>query len=94
MKVLLEVLTENFEGIIACDGWRSYPEFTEHLQQCCVHLLRESKDIAEKVEEAVPLHNAQKVLYQDLNKKLETDPPLEIRLELWNEAPTMLQYWI
>ena len=25
MNVLLEVLTEKFEGIIVCDGWRSYP---------------------------------------------------------------------
>jgi len=94
MNVLLEVLTEKFEGIIVCDGWRSYPKFTEHLQRCWAHLLRESKDIAEKVEEAVPLHNALKVLYQDLNKKLETDPPPEIRLELRNEARATLQYWI
>jgi transposase len=51
MKVLLEVLTEKFEGIIVCDGWRSYPKFKEHVQRCWAHLLRESKDIAEKVEE-------------------------------------------
>jgi len=50
------------------------------LQRCWAHLLRESKDTSEKVEEGVPLHNALKVLYQDLNKKLETDPPPEIRL--------------
>jgi hypothetical protein len=68
MKVLREVLTEKFQGIIVCDGGRFYPKFMEHLQQCWAHLLRESKDIAEKVEEAVPLHNALKVLYRDLNR--------------------------
>ena len=34
-KVLSEVLTERFlRGIIVCDGWRSYPKFTEDLQRC------------------------------------------------------------
>jgi len=38
------------------------------------HLLRESKDIAEKFEEAIPLHNALKKLYDILTKALENDP--------------------
>ena len=40
------------------------------------------------------MHNALKVLYQDLDKKRETDPPPEIRLKLRNEARATLQYWI
>jgi transposase len=94
MKVLLEVLTRRFKGIIVCDGWKSYPKFTKSLQRCWAHLLRESKELAEKIEEAVPLHNALKELYEELNSKLESDPPTEVRWDLWNAAQAILQYWI
>jgi len=62
MKVLMEVLTRRFKGIIVCDGWKPYARFTNRIQRCWAHLLRESKDIAEKFEEAIPLHNAFKEL--------------------------------
>jgi transposase len=94
MKVLLEVLTRRFAGIIVCDGWKPYPKFTKRLQRCWAHILRESKDLAEKIEEAVPLHQALKELYEELNGKLENDPPPEVRRELWNTARATLQYWI
>jgi hypothetical protein len=94
MMVLMEVLTRRFTGIIVCDGWKPYPKFTKRLQRCWAHLLRESKDLAEKIEEAVPLHNALKQLYEELNLKLESDPPPEVRRELWQRARTTLQQWI
>jgi transposase len=93
-KVLSEVLTERFEGIIVCDGWRSYPKFTKDLQRCWAHLLRESKDLAEKIEEAVPLHNALKELYEELKSKLDCDPPPEVRRKIWSAAKAVLQHWI
>lgn len=40
MKVLLEVLTRRFKGTIVCDGWRSYPGFTDRIQRCWAHMLR------------------------------------------------------
>jgi len=92
-KVLSEVLTERFEGIIVCDGWRSYPKFTNDLQRCWAHLLRESKDLAEKIEEAVPLHKVLKELYEELKSKLDCDPPPEVRRKIWNAAKAVLQYW-
>ena len=55
MKVLTEVLTRRFKGIIVCDGWKPYARFTKHLQRCWAHLLRESKEIAEKFEAAAGL---------------------------------------
>jgi transposase len=94
MKVLSEVLTEEFKGIIVCDGWKSYPKFTKRLQRCWAHLLRESKDLAEKIEEAIPLHNVLKELYEELNSKLESDPPPEVRWDLWNAAQATLQHYI
>ena len=94
MKVLMEVLTRRFTGIIVCDGWKPYPKFTKRLQRCWAHLLRESKDLAEKIEEAVPLHNALKQLYEELNHALESDPPPEVRRDLWQMARSTLQQWI
>jgi transposase len=94
MKVLMEVLTRRFTGIIVCDGWKPYPKFTKRLQRCWAHLLRESKDLAEKIAEAVPLHNALKQLYEELNHALESDPPPEVRRDLWQMARSTLQQWI
>ncbi|MGZ3806424.1 MAG: IS66 family transposase [Pseudobdellovibrionaceae bacterium] len=93
MKVLLEVLTRRFRGIIVCDGWKSYAKFTKLLQRCWAHLLRESKDLAEKFQEAIPLHNALKELYELLTKALENDPPPEIRKTLWKLAREALRHW-
>jgi len=94
MKVLTEVLTRRFKGIIVCDGWKSYARFTKHLQRCWAHLLRESKDIAEKFEEAIPLHNALKELYDSLTKALESDPPPEVRRYLCHLAREALRNWM
>ena len=94
MKVLMEVLTRKFLGIIVCDGWKPYARFTKRLQRCWAHLLRESKDLAEKIEEAVPLHKALKKLYEEMNDALENDPPPEVRTDLWHLAREALQQWI
>ncbi len=94
MKVLMEVLTRRFKGIIVCDGWKPYARFTNCIQRCWAHLLRESKDIAEKFEEAIPLHNALKELYDLLTKALENDPPPEVRRYLCHLAREALRNWI
>ncbi len=94
IKVLLEVLTRRFKGIIVCDGWKPYARFTKRLQRCWAHLLRESKDISEKFEEAIPLHNALKELYESMTCALENDPPPEVRSSLWHSARETLLQWI
>ena len=94
MKVLVEVLTRRFKGIIVCDGWKPYAKFTDRIQRCWAHLLRESKDLAEKTVEAVPLHKALLRLYHRLNDALKDDPPPEIRRRLWYEARATLRRWL
>ena len=94
MKVLMEVLTRSFKGIIVCDGWKPYAKFTKHLQRCWAHLLRESKDFAEKFEEAIPLHKALKEIYESLTKAMEGDPPPKVRMILWHLAREALQHWM
>ena len=94
MKVLVEILTRRFSGIIVCDGWKPYAKFSKRLQRCWAHLLRESKDLSEKIEEAVPLHEALKNLYKELNEALESDPPPAVRRGLWHMARATLKQWI
>ena len=93
-KVLIEVLTRRFRGIIVCDGWKPYAKFTNRIQRCWAHLLRESKDLSEKFEEAIPLHNALKELYEMLTKALENNPSPEVRMNLWHLAREALRHWI
>ena len=94
MKVLTEVLTRRFKGIIVCDGWKPYARFTNRIQRCWAHLLRESKEIAEKFEEAIPLHNMLKELYEILTEALENDPPPKVRKNLWKLARKVLRQCI
>ncbi|HWQ19992.1 MAG TPA: IS66 family transposase [Methanotrichaceae archaeon] len=94
MKVLLEVLTREFKGTIVCDGWRSYSGFTDHIQRCWAHLLRESKDLAEKITEAVPLHEILRDLYDQIIDALKSDPPPKVRKVVWYLARARLNQLI
>ena len=93
-KVLMEVLTRRFKGLIVCDGWKPYAKFTTRIQRCWAHLLRESEDLAEKVTEAAPLHRALRGLYRKLNDALAGDPPPETRRNLWYVARATLRRWL
>lgn len=93
-KVLREVLTRRFIGIVVCDGWRSYPSFTKRLQRCWAHLLRESKDLLEKTKEIRPLNNALHRLYDKLTTFLSTERTPEERKKLWYEARATLRRWL
>ena len=90
MNVLDEVLGR-FRGIIVCDGWKSYAKFTKHIQRCWAHLLRESKDLALKIPEAIPIHGALKSIYVRLIDALKNGPPPEVRKVLWYMARAMLK---
>ena len=93
-KVLDEVLGKDFEGYLGCDGWKSYSNFTDKLQRCWAHLLREAEWLAEHCEEAKPLYLALKRLYADLVDSLVGDPPLSQRKKLQAAAKRRLQYWL
>ena len=47
-KPIEEALGRNYEGILTCDGWSSYPKCTNKIQRCWAHLLREAKWHAQK----------------------------------------------
>jgi len=93
-KVLEETLGKDFEGIVVCDGWRSYPAFTRNIQRDWAHLLREAKWLAEHVEEAEPMQQALQKMYEDLKSSLMEDPPPMERVKLKKKAKRRLSYWL
>jgi len=50
------------------------------------HLLRESLDLSEKFEEAIPLQKALKEIYDSLTKALESDPPPQVHWMAKNDS--------
>lgn len=72
-RVLEEVLGKDFKGVIVCDGWRSYPAFTGHIQRDWAHLLRGADWLAEHFKEARPMTRALHRLYGDLRASLNED---------------------
>jgi transposase len=91
-KVLKEVLGKDFRGVIVCDGWKSYPNFTDRIQRCWAHLLREAQGLAEHVEEAKPFSEALHRLYRRLNEP-EDKPPPEEAVRLAGEAKKEMMKW-
>jgi transposase len=79
---------------LGCDGWKSYSNFTDKLQRCWAHLLREAEWLSERCAEAKPLYLALKRLYADLVDSLVGDPPLWQRKKLQLAAKRRLRYWL
>ena len=62
--VLDEILGYHYAGIIICDGLSAYEEYTKYLQRCWAHILRETKELAEKYDDAKPMHKWMKDLFK------------------------------
>ena len=88
-KVLEQVLGKEFSGFIGCDGWSSYPNFTDRLQRCWAHLLREVEAAARVQPEAENLYLGLKGLYWDVQHALEL-APVWMRLGIKEEAEKRL----
>jgi transposase len=86
-----EVLSEEFTGTVICDGWTAYPAFSEELQRCWAHILREAEEAAEKQEEGEPIYRSLKQLYVALQTQLESDLTVRKRAELQRVARRELE---
>lgn len=74
--VLDEILGYNYRGIIICDGLSAYEKYTKFLQRCWAHILRETKEMAEKYDDAKPMHQWMKDLFaivKSINVKYPPD---------------------
>jgi len=91
-KVLNEILGDEFDGTIVCDGWRSYPSFTSDLQRCWAHLLREAKDLDS--DEGENLADQLQDMYDELTEFVDRKPPPSKRKRKKEEAKTAMKEMI
>jgi len=93
-KPIEEALGENYQGILGCDGWASYPKCVEKIQRCWAHLLREAKWYAEKYE------GQARLLYKGLCKifkriqKITTETCKAWKTRTHNWCKKEIQSWI
>jgi len=86
-----EVLGEDFAGTVICDGWTAYPAFSDNLQRCWAHILREAEDAAEKQPEGKPIYDSLRQLYVALQTRLESDLTIRERAKLQRVARRELE---
>lgn len=79
-NVLDEILGYHYAGIIICDGLSAYEEYTRYLQRCWAHILRETKELAEKHDDAKPMHKWMKDLFEIVKSVSLRDPPQHRRI--------------
>lgn len=84
--VLEEILGDEFDGIIVCDGWTGYSAYHSQLQRCWAHLLREKENVSEEDTEAQSLYEDLQELHDELNRFLETNSSPFERIIVQQEA--------
>lgn len=92
-NVMEEVLGKNYKGIIIGDGIETYRQYTDNIQRCWAHLLRESKKLSEEFDSAKPLHEALKKMFEKVNSVTIEDPPKK-RQALYDKCVKNLRQWI
>ena len=92
-KVLEEILGKNFKGVIVCDGWNAYSEYTTKIQRCWAHLLREAKHLAEKFNSGLNLYKGVKKLYEKV-KDVTFKESYENRKKLYDKLVLQLKQWV
>lgn len=65
-NVIEEVLGKNYKGVIGSDGWASYSSYTNKIQRCWAHLLREAKYLANEHDSAKSLYDGLKKIYEKI----------------------------
>ena len=76
-SVIEEVLGKNYKGVIGSDGWASYHSYTDRIQRCWAHLIREAKYLASEHNSAQSLHEGLKNIYE---KATSEKPPSKDKL--------------
>ena len=76
-NVIEEVLGKDYKGVIISDGWTSYSSYTDRIQRCWAHLLREAKYLASEHSSAKSLYEGLKKIY---GKATSRKPPKKDKL--------------
>ena len=98
-KIVKEILGENFQGVINCDGWETYKTYKDSndnvlLQRCWAHAKREVEAVAEKYDEVKPLFKWFQDIYIMVCKARENGKPLYRRVKLKEKCENELRQWL
>jgi transposase len=93
MGVMEEVLGKNYKGIIVGDGLETYRQYSDKIQRCWAHLLRESSALADENESAKTLHEGLKKLFEKVNSATAYDPPAK-RQRTYDLCIKEMKQWI
>lgn len=83
-KVIEEILGDKFKGTICCDGWTAYSQYTDNLQRCWAHVLREAKHLADKYTEFEGFYENFKLIFKKIKKLRKKPFSLKTRLK-WRD---------
>lgn len=93
MGVMEDVLGKSYDGVIVGDGIETYRQYSDKVQRCWAHLLRESADLADKYDSAKGLHEGLKKLFEKVKSVNGKDPPKK-RQKLYDKCIVEMQQWI
>ena len=89
-KVLDEVLGSGFRGFIGCDGHKAYSSFSDRLQRCWAHLLREAEALSKDYVETKVLCLGLRSLFYDIDRCTKDGVPVWMGLGVREEAERRL----
>ena len=67
-SVIVEILGDKFKGVISCDGWKAYANYSNNLQRCWAHLLREAKHLAENHSSFLGFYENFKLIFKRIKR--------------------------
>lgn len=83
-SVIEEVLGTKFDGVICSDGWTAYTQYTNNLQRCWAHLLREAKDLSNRYIEFGGFHSAFTHMFEKIKSVREKAFSIKTRVK-WRD---------
>ena len=93
-EVVKEALGRDYQGILTCDGFKSYPSCVKKIQRCWAHLLREAKWLAENYKgHAVIMYNWLCELFKKI-KKVTVETLRRVREKLYDMYIREMKSWI
>ena len=91
-NVVREVIGENYEGVLTCDGLKAYGMIVKKIQRCWAHLLREAKFLAQKHGwQAGVLYRSLCGLFAEI-KKAAAKTPMAIREKLYKNCIKKMRF--
>lgn len=91
--VIKEVLGKKFKYTIVCDGWRVYSSYTDNIQRCWAHLLREAESLAKKLHSAKTLYEGLRRIFVQV-RAITRRTPENLRNKIYNSLIIQLQQWV